>query len=237
MNKKHLVIFSLALFFVLTVIFSPSAQAAAPTTGLVAHWKFDEGSGTTAGDSAGTNNGTLVNGPTFATGKVGQALSFDGSNDYVQMSSGAGYSNTQAHTFAAWVKINGAFGSNYGWILSADNQGILGGTSLVVRNNGQPAFFYKAGENFVDSNTALTQSVWAHIATVYNGSGSVTFYLNGVADGTRSTGATTWGSTSLAFRMGVWSVGQHFFPGSIDDVRVYNRALSAQEISDIYNDT
>ena len=81
MNKKHLAIFFLPLFFVLTVIFSPQAQATAPTTGLVGYWKFDGN----ASDSSGLgNNGTLVGGPTFTTGKIGQALSFDGVDDFVQ---------------------------------------------------------------------------------------------------------------------------------------------------------
>jgi hypothetical protein len=72
-----------ALLFALSYIpytssYIPIAHANI-TTGLVGHWKFDEGSGITAGDSSGNNNtGTLTNGPTWTTGKLGGALSFDG---------------------------------------------------------------------------------------------------------------------------------------------------------------
>src|SRR3989338_5705843 len=63
-----------------------TAQVASLTTGLVGHWKFDEGTGLSAGDSSGNNNtGTLVNGPTWTTGKIGQALNFDGVDDYVKI--------------------------------------------------------------------------------------------------------------------------------------------------------
>src|SRR3989338_5884576 len=84
---------AIAVFATISLLFSlislvPKAQAAAPTNGLVGYWAFDEGSGTTAGDSSGNgNNGTLVNGPTWTAGKVGsQAISFDGSNDYFAVS-------------------------------------------------------------------------------------------------------------------------------------------------------
>jgi len=67
------------------------AQTADITTGLVGHWTFNEGAGTTASDSSGNNNtGTLINGPIWTTGKIGQALDFDGVNDYVDLGGGAG---------------------------------------------------------------------------------------------------------------------------------------------------
>ncbi|MDP3947882.1 MAG: hypothetical protein Q8Q41_04315, partial [bacterium] len=83
------------------------AQASAPSTsGLIAHWKFDESSGTGASDSSGNgNNGTLTNGPTWATGKINGALSFDGVNDYVIVASSAtSMDDMPAITVSAWIK-------------------------------------------------------------------------------------------------------------------------------------
>ena len=67
---------------------SQLAQLSGSGSGLVAHYTFDEGSGITAGDSAGSNTGTLVNGPTWVTGKIGGGLTFDGTDDYVVRSIG-----------------------------------------------------------------------------------------------------------------------------------------------------
>ena len=72
--------------------------------GLVGWWKFDEGSGTVAYDSSGNgNNGNLTNGPTWTTGKIGGALSFDGENDYVDVPSIQSV-NGGGVTFAVWIK-------------------------------------------------------------------------------------------------------------------------------------
>src|SRR3989338_5976472 len=84
--------------------FDPILAQLAPTTSLVAHWKF-EGN---ANDSAGTNNGTLVNGPTFTTGKIGQALSFDGQNDRVSIGSPAPLDNLNAKTISFWMNFTNA---------------------------------------------------------------------------------------------------------------------------------
>ena len=83
-----------------TLLSSLISQTQAQTSGLVGHWTFDEGSGTTANDSSGNNNtGTLTNGPTWTTGKIGQALNFGGPNDYV----GAGnIAVTNAQTKLTW---------------------------------------------------------------------------------------------------------------------------------------
>ena len=70
--------------------YATSVAVADTTSGLVAHWKLDEGSGTTASDaSGGGNTGTLVNGPVWTSGKVVSALSFDGVNDKVSVTSGS----------------------------------------------------------------------------------------------------------------------------------------------------
>jgi hypothetical protein len=94
--------------FLQEYVFIPSAHAQDITTGLVGHWKFDEGSGTTATDSSGNNNtGTLVNGPVWTTGKMGGALSFDGSDDYVDVGTVPNYSPAMSYgTFSAWIKTD-----------------------------------------------------------------------------------------------------------------------------------
>src|SRR3989338_4032542 len=94
-NIRLLAIVPVLALVLLAGAIAPNAEAAAPTMGLVAHWKF-EGN---ASDSAGTNNGTLVNSPVFMAGKVNQALSLNGSNRVALQTIDYG----TAHTFAYWL--------------------------------------------------------------------------------------------------------------------------------------
>ena len=87
---------------------NPSAEASASFTvnpaGLVAHWKFDEGSGTTASDASGNGNtGTLINGPQWTAGKVGNALYFDGIDDVITVADSNSLDLSSAFTLSAWV--------------------------------------------------------------------------------------------------------------------------------------
>ncbi|MBI2024268.1 LamG domain-containing protein, partial [Candidatus Giovannonibacteria bacterium] len=220
----------------------------APTTGLVAHWKFDEGSGTTALDSSGNNNtGTLTNGPLWTTGKIGGALNFDGVNDYVRVNDpGAGsvLDLPGNFTISAWAKFDAfpdvspgkyprivqkgfAAGDSGTWSLAIDTGGTPDNVvSLAVNGNG---FFARGG-------TSLSINTWYHIVATKNGA-TATIFINGVQDG--SVGTFPSGnidSNNAAMDFGK-STGNSdgAMDGLIDDVRIYNRALSAQEISDIYN--
>src|SRR3990167_9799803 len=86
-----------------TLLSSLFPQTQAQTSGLVGYWTFDEGSGTTANDSSGNNNtGALINGPTWTTGKIGGALSFDGVDDRV--STGAFSIGSTNFSMSGWVK-------------------------------------------------------------------------------------------------------------------------------------
>jgi len=92
MTKKTKFIAILTLF----LLSQPALTAQDP----VAHWMFDEGQGDIASDSAGTNHGTLVNGPQWTTGIIGSALEFDGVNDYVALQNNA--VTTTEFTVAGW---------------------------------------------------------------------------------------------------------------------------------------
>ena len=83
----------------------PTSSAGDITTALAGYWKLDDGSGTIATDSASTHNGTLTNGPTWTTsGKINDALTFNGTNSYVTMGNVAAFNGLTAVTVAAWVK-------------------------------------------------------------------------------------------------------------------------------------
>src|SRR4030042_5737253 len=104
--RKQFIIFSGLVFLVfLSLIFYSQHSANADiNTGLVGYWNFDATSGTTALDSSGSNNtGTLINGPTWTTGKIDNALSFDGVDDYVSISGNSDLVSNQG-TIGFWYK-------------------------------------------------------------------------------------------------------------------------------------
>ena len=207
--------------------------------GLVLHYKFDETSGTTATDSSGSGNtGTLTNmaGSEWTTGKVGGALDFDGTNDYVNLGSVASADPlalaSSAFTMAAWIntpltgdifqrivsKATDFYGVD-GYEFAIGNAGRL---RLYVNGND----FRSANENIVGANT------WTHVAVTADGS-NYQFYVNGVAhDGEFSTGSyNAPPSVTANANVGRQSAaGVRRFNGSMDELRIYNSALSASEI-------
>ena len=215
----------------------PETQLAqvAPTSGLVAHWKFDGNTN----DSAGTNNGSLVGGPTFTTGKVSQALSFDGVDDYVEVPYQASIAPQQL-TFSTWVKANSF--ANTDWNSAIGNQGRHewsdGYYGLAVDTSGLVIALLNIGDGstnafYLSSPSALSTGAWHHLAMTYENS-TLRLYVNGSEVNNRTIGRIRTQS-NLPLRIGQRGDAGYFFNGQIDDVRIYNRALSAQEVLDIYN--
>ncbi len=217
------------------------------TTGLVGVWSFDGAdiSGTTAYDRSGNaNNGTLTNGPAVAPGRIGQALNFDGTDDYVEIAPVAGlpaFSDT-THSVAFWVK---------GAANQVDNRVYAEGNDSV----GTPLFSLGTAEGgdsgkldvYIrdDSNTVLLNHIqttanvfdgaWHHVVWADN-NGAAKVYVDGILDMTdftytRSTLTLNVTAVGAIVRTGV----QDWLSGSIDEVRAYNRVLSAAEVAGLYD--
>ncbi|MFA5099093.1 MAG: LamG domain-containing protein, partial [Candidatus Paceibacterota bacterium] len=204
-------------------------------TSLVGYWKFDEGTGTTAYDASGHgNNGTLNNGPSYTTGKVGSyALSFDGSDDDVYCG-GSSSLNSTSYTISVWFKTTAISPDNQTAQRMVSLSRASGSTkiSLMMRVD-KPKLIANGGEIETSSNTVSNDGNWHNFTTTYNGS-SFLLYLDGSQKNSVS------GVLSSAFQgctIGslLGSPSQGYFDGYIDDVRIYNRVLSAAEISAIYN--
>jgi hypothetical protein len=224
---------------------SQTAQAAGGdyATGLVAQYTFDEGSGTTAADSTGGGStGTVTSGATWVAGKVGSgALQFDGVNSKVNIPATAPLNLTSALTISAWIYPTG-WGSNnsgQGRIFQKRSQNAgyffnLYSTSTV--SNGL-RFSPNNGNGSITSNSnAVTLNQWQHVVVTYAGT-SGTIYVNGVAVGSGSATAINDNAAISAAIGANVSDSLQKFQGSIDDVRVYNRALSANDVQTLYSDT
>jgi hypothetical protein len=200
-----------------------------PTSGgLVAAYGFNEGTGTTVADSSAVSGPGTISGATWTTaGKFGSALSFDGTTSWVTIADSASLHLTTGMTLEAWVNPTALSG----W-RSALLKEITGGLTwgLYANNNTpNPAVTVRIGTDQTASGTAaLALNTWSHLAASYDGA-QLRLYVNGVQVGSRAQTGSMAVSTG-PLRIGGNSVWGEYFAGLIDEVRIYNRALTAAEI-------
>ena len=208
-----------------------------PVSGLVGAWSFNDGAGTSAADASGNGRvGTVRQAVWTPNGKYGSALSFDGINDWVTVADHASLDLTTGMTLEAWVRPGAMSGwetvvikergaGDYAYALYAHDGAPLDGGAPVPSGN------VRAGgaRQTLRGTTELPAGTWSHIATTYDGSTQRVF-VNGVEVASRPQ------SGPIAVSAGVLRIGGNnswtgeFFQGEIDEVRVYNRALSQPEI-------
>ena len=204
--------------------------------GLVGYWKFNEGSGLTACDLSGKrNHGTLINGPKWSLGRehIGNALNFDGVDDYVDCGNKPSLNITGAITIEAWMKANSL--SDNRFLLSkryATSYYIQPLSSGAVECGGKNAITSKA----TTPTGSVTTGAWYHVVFVYDTTVSIIrIYVNSVLkiEETGNTGGI--GSNDEPFEIGRSSDYPTIpFNGLIDEVRIYNQALSVAEIQKHY---
>ncbi|HSC92403.1 MAG TPA: LamG-like jellyroll fold domain-containing protein [Gaiellaceae bacterium] len=203
-----------------------------PTGGLVAAWSFDAGSGTTAADATGKGHTGTINGPTWVTtGRYGNALSFDGVNDIVTVADANDLDLTTGMTLEAWVNP-AALGNSWRTVLMKEQTGNI---VYDLYAHGSGASKLPTGEAFaggsvasVAATSALALNAWAHLAVTYDGS-ALRLYVNGTLAGTTLRTGSIATSTG-ALRIGGNTIWSEWFSGRIDEMRVYNRALTQAEI-------
>ncbi len=219
---------------------SASSQGDPLEKGLAGYWNLDDGSGTTATDaSVNANNGTLTNGPTWSTGQIGGGAVFDGTDDYVSISNPpvVGWPLTMSVWFkttdatASYRSMAALLGVNSFAILQFDlsSCGGPGKVKYIIRDNGGSVLAQKC------SSTDLNDGMWHHAVGVSSSASDHRLYIDGALQGSDATalGATTF--TSM--RIGTKVSGDQHFPGSLDDVRVYSRALSDGDVAKLYRTT
>ena len=198
-----------------------------PLSGLVSWWP----GGGTAQDLQDGNHGTLQNGTTFAPGQVGQAFSLDGVNDVVTIPDSANQ-KPPALTIAGWINLAQApatgqeyylmskYGGNFdGWILR------IGSTRVPTLSLSRPP----AVVTHITAAVAIPLNTWVHLTATYDGT-TAALYIDGVVQGTGMlNGGYTPTAVSMAIGAASWFTGG-FTAGLIDEVKLYNRALSVSEI-------
>lgn len=196
-------------------------------------WSFNEGMGETVHDFAGTFDGSFSGNPEWTAGKRGQALDFDGSNDYVTAGSTRPVA-AGSYSISFWVNLDGTgqvrpvsqWGSNHDFLFLYDS------------GNGQMEFILRDGNSqnvqTEVSDSEFSPGTWHHFVGVADQSNSeLRLYLDGTLvdtvawDGTHSTGGDP-------FYIGEQSTGEGDLDGQIDDVKVYDSALTTSAVSDLY---
>ncbi len=223
-----------------TSVEDPTRSATAKVTvssGLVGWWPLDEGTGLVAHDISGQgNNATWSGVPSspnstyYATGVIGPyAGYFDGSDNKLTIGTKPVYEFTGPFAVSAWVNTVAS-----GTILSMQNGGDNGYNLAINYGAIDFCIYANTTQNCVSGgHYPLSSPAWTYFTAVFDGS-NISVYANGVLASSGHVLAPTASTGPLVF--GVAQRGGYSnFIGSLDDVRIYNRALSANEISSLYN--
>lgn len=207
--------------------------------GLVGHWKLDETSGTVAYDSSGNgNNGTHVNTPTIANDVPSRflstrSLSFSSaSSEYVEVAHNDAVAISGPYSISVWVKSAG--NSNYAFIAGKGDASDFNGYYITIdQSSGYPTLYnlQAAGYQAATVQTNIkNDNTWHHLGGTWDGT-YLRLYLDGRMGVPVAASAPT--VTTSSFRIGASNYPGRYFNGNIDDVRLYKRALSTEEIRDL----
>ncbi|MHC4659731.1 MAG: LamG domain-containing protein [Planctomycetota bacterium] len=235
MNMKKAVLAVLVFFATCAVV------CAVDTNNPIAHWEFDEDSGTTAYDSAGSYDGDIY-GAAWTIGRIGGALDFDGASDYVSVPHDAGLNITGDVTISAWVYFAEGGTGHHGTEKAIVTKCVWAGATnnpfdFRTGNNVEqlPLRLVRAdaaGHECVYSTPGIPLNSWHHVLVRVEDK-IADFYVDGAV--TAKTGSLTKTPTGNVKPL---LIGRRddglYLGGIIDDVRIYGRALSTEEVQRIY---
>jgi hypothetical protein len=233
------------------MVFLGSAVMADISDGLVLYFTFDNDSGAKVMDQSGTgNNGDIIGGANIVAGKFGKGIEFDGKTQFVLVPSSATLNLTDAVTMAAWInpstpavscwlyylisKWNYHAGNGRCYMLGLLDQA-ANGVTLFISRDGTDATMTRLDAGAVEYGA----NKWLHIASIYNGS-TVKTYINGVEVGSMDATGKIFVDENVdaGFSVGAGSSGKELnamFTGLVDEVAIYNRALSVSELTELMN--
>ena len=232
------------MFFVLVGIaaFALIAEAQVVQDGLVSYWSFEGGD---VSDQVGDNDGTINGDPEMVAGKIGDALKFDKDGDNVTFPTNGVPTGNSPMTWSAWFKREVTDAGGVQYIATFGFPHCCGRFFGIGTRGGDQVFMTQWGGGFDVFGPVVSLGDWHHVVAVYNGSQNDTIYLNGemVAsmDLPESPDLVDTNAGAIGSNPGIVD-GPHvtpdgqpgdpgeFFEGLIDDVGLYNRALSADEV-------
>ncbi len=200
------------------------------TNGLTFHAHMDDPAGaTTIEDASGNNRDGMISGATAGqTGRIDGALSFDGSNDYVDLTNASTLGFQGSFTAMAWVRPDATGGADK-TIFGTDQAGTNQGLHLVIRD-GKAHFGFYGNDRY--GNAPISTGIWTHLIWQYDAAvGRQSIFVNGALDVTETGHGPFTGNDIV--KIGRWA-GNRYFDGLIDDAAIWNRLLTADEIATVY---
>jgi hypothetical protein len=206
---------------------------------LAGHWKLDEDSGIAVSDSSNKgNDGTLTNmdpATDWVSGKIDNALDFDGGDDHVVVPHDPSLSLMHELTVAAWIYANPGGLVDYKLVLNKGTSGDNRNYWLGTKDDKITFGFYDGGTKEFEFDPDLQTEIWYHIAATFNNAAdSVRVYLNGAEVDSWSTGDEPLTNTEDLY-IGRSQYAGEYWDGMLDDLRIYNRVLEPSEIQALYD--
>ncbi len=224
---------AVALVFHVALGVVGAGAAGPPADGLVAYWSFDEGEGDIAFDQSGNCNDGIIHGAAWVRGKLGNALSFDGVADHVEVPHTQALNLKEAFSVCAWVFIR-----NYHPSPRAGDTILFKGVRVLLfvvrKGNHVLQLMATAGGQLFSSygRTPLQTGQWYHVAFTYDGS-QIRVYVNGEPDREPVPRVGELETNDLPLLIGAASYGDGL-DGILDEVRIYNRALDEDEVRALF---
>jgi hypothetical protein len=187
---------------------------------------FEDLSGNGHNGTAKNSNGS---GMAWVSGSVGGGVSFDGTDDYVELPIAA-HADVSNGSLVMWLNSRNVTTDRY---VYSDEAGGASWLGLYFNATGLNAGFYNSGYSWQLLSQAVNVDTWYHVVITWSSSGAY-MYLNGASV---KTSAVTSKAEFAPSRISAGRYPGYYFDGSLDDIRVYNRALSAAEVSALYNAT
>lgn len=212
-------------------------------TMLTARWSFDENSGTTVYDYSNNSKHGSISGASFTTGISGSALSFDGTNDYVDVPYTVNSAGQSAISYSLWFKWDGTGGGADGSKFLIESQNTYA-ISLCITNDASPKLRayvledYSGGTVYsTDSTTTIVAGTWYFVSVTYEKNNlvdGIKLYLDGIKESSTPVyGGAVYASTGLS--IGTYrNKDNRWFGGIIDEVRLYSKVLTEYEIFSLY---
>jgi hypothetical protein len=240
MKKKNLLMTVIAIFGLATITFGQTVPSYIPTSGLVGWWPFNGN----ANDESGNENNGTVNGANLTSDRFGnsnQAYGFDGVNDFIQTPN---QTLTSSVSFSGWYNMSSFntpgndmfFVSNQSLSNDIYSANIAFGFRSYQGDYGHSTYVQSPLTGYYATNNLPTTNVWHHIVCVFENGSYVKMYLDTVLVYSNLSVVSNLSTANLPLLFGGTGTSAfYYYFGQLDDIGIWNRALTLQEITDLYN--